>query len=138
MLSITSQFSFEIIWPLKKPKNRPVKLQQVQPRRPRRPHFHPLQLTRGCIGLRLWSHLRHLYFLGYLFHLYCITWTTLLQQRVSTVIKLKFKGIWKWYRANPPIHLHLIFEISSSKNLVWQTWLFFCFELDFAGYAVKI
>ena len=31
----------------------------------------------------------------------------------------------------PPIHLHLIFEISSLKNLVQQTGFFVYFRLDF-------
>ena len=31
----------------------------------------------------------------------------------------------------PPIHLHLIFEISSSKNLVRITGFFVYFQLDF-------
>ena len=40
----------------------------------------------------------------------------------------------------PPIHLHMIFETSSSKNLVWQTGFFFLFQTRFlkATQAVKI
>ena len=34
-------------------------------------------------------------------------------------------------RVIPPIHLHLIFEISNLKNLVRQTGIFVYFELDF-------
>ena len=42
-------------------------------------------------------------------------------------------GYWKswWVTKWPPIHLHLIFEISSLKNQVWQTWCFVYFKLDF-------
>ena len=32
----------------------------------------------------------------------------------------------------PLIHIHLIYEISSSKKLGWRTWLFVCFELDWS------
>ena len=34
------------------------------------------------------------------------------------------------YLAYRPIHLHLIFEISSSKNVVQRTGVFVYFELD--------
>ena len=49
---------------------------------------------------------------------------------------LKSSGIltfffWLWLEPQRPIHLHLIFEISSSKNLVRRTGFFVYFKLDF-------
>ena len=57
------------------------------------------------------------------------------QWHYKNVTELDFKAHARTYLqphyGNPPIHLHLIFEISSSKNLIRQTSIFAYFELDF-------
>ena len=60
-------------------------------------------------------------------------WSTDLKKKYSSTHSDSDWYSWLLSKAvRPLIHIHLIYEISSSKKLGWRTWLFVCFELDWS------